>query len=46
MKNSQTWFIVKHIIGNRKIIASDQVRDDNSEIIELVKKLDTVISNF
>ena len=46
MKNSQTWFIVKHITGNRKIIASDQVEDDNSEIIELVKKLDTVISNF
>ncbi|MHC5770337.1 MAG: DDE transposase family protein [Nostoc sp.] len=34
MNNSQTWYIVKRSIGSCEIIPSDQVADDNLEIIE------------
>ncbi|MEH2212783.1 DDE transposase family protein [Nostoc sp.] len=34
MMDSQTWYIVKRSAGNCEIIASDQVGDDNLEIIE------------
>ncbi|MEH2254660.1 DDE transposase family protein [Nostoc sp.] len=34
MSNSQTWYIVKRSAGNCEIIPSDQVSDDNLEIIE------------
>jgi hypothetical protein len=34
MSNPPTWHIVKHRNGNCQIIPSDQVREDNSEIIE------------
>ncbi|MFN6485205.1 MULTISPECIES: DDE transposase family protein [unclassified Nostoc] len=34
MSNSQTWYIVKRSVGNCEIIPSDQVDDDNLEIIE------------
>ncbi|MEH2063087.1 MAG: DDE transposase family protein [Nostoc sp.] len=34
MNNSQTWYIVKRSGGNCEIIASDQVSEDNPEIIE------------
>ncbi|MBD2531181.1 transposase [Nostoc flagelliforme FACHB-838] len=34
MNESQTWYIVKRSVGNGEIIASDQVGDDNLEIIE------------
>jgi hypothetical protein len=34
MKESQTWYIVKRSGGNCEIIPSDQVGDDNLEIIE------------
>ncbi len=34
MKDSQTWHIVKRSDGNCEVIASDQVDDDNLEIIE------------
>ena len=34
MGNSQTWYIVKRSVGNCEIIASDQVGDDNLEIVE------------
>ncbi|MEH2124838.1 DDE transposase family protein [Nostoc sp.] len=34
MSNSQTWYIVKRSGGNCEIIPSDQVGDDNVEIIE------------
>jgi hypothetical protein len=30
----QTWYIVKHPTGNCEIIPTDQIRDDNPEIIE------------
>ncbi|MDZ8032370.1 MULTISPECIES: DDE transposase family protein [unclassified Nostoc] len=34
MSNSQTWYIVKRSAGNCEIISSDQLGDDNLEIIE------------
>ncbi|MEH1937527.1 MAG: DDE transposase family protein [Nostoc sp.] len=34
MNNSQTWYIVKHSVGNCEIVPSDLVGDDNLEIIE------------
>ncbi|MEH1812834.1 MAG: DDE transposase family protein [Nostoc sp.] len=34
MKESQTWYIVKRSAENCEIIPSDQVGDDNLEIIE------------
>jgi hypothetical protein len=34
MNDSQTWYIVKRAGGNCGIIASDQVGNDNVEIIE------------
>ncbi len=34
MNDSQTWYIVKRSVGNCEIIPSDQVGDDNLEIIE------------
>ncbi|MFW9258203.1 DDE transposase family protein [Nostoc sp. CALU 546] len=34
MNNLQTWYIVKRSGGNCEIIASDQIDDDNLEIIE------------
>ncbi|MBN3943877.1 MAG: DDE transposase family protein [Nostoc sp.] len=34
MNDSQTWYIVKGSAGNCEIIPSDQVSDDNLEIIE------------
>lgn len=34
MTNTQTWYIVKRSTGNCEIIPSEQLRDDNSEIIE------------
>jgi predicted transposase YbfD/YdcC len=34
MSNAQKWYIVKQNTGNCKIIPSDQVGEDNSEIIE------------
>ncbi len=34
MNDSQTWYIVKLSVGNCEIIPSDQVGDDNLEIIE------------
>jgi hypothetical protein len=34
MNKSQTWYIVKRCAGNCEIISSDQVSDDNLEIIE------------
>ena len=34
MNDSQVWYIVKHPAGNCEIFSSDQVKDDNSEIIE------------
>ncbi|MEH1819067.1 MAG: DDE transposase family protein [Nostoc sp.] len=34
MNKSQTWYIVKRSGGNCEIISSDQVADDNPEIIE------------
>ncbi|MEH2174559.1 DDE transposase family protein [Nostoc sp.] len=34
MSDSQTWYIVKRFAGNCEIIPSDQVGDDNLEIIE------------
>ena len=34
MNDSQTWYIVKRSGGNCEIIPSDQVGDDNLEIIE------------
>ena len=34
MNDSQTWYIVKRSCGNCEIIPSDQVGDDNLEIIE------------
>jgi predicted transposase YbfD/YdcC len=34
MENAQTWYIVKQNAGNCKIVPSEQVEDDNAEIIE------------
>ncbi|MEH2060079.1 MAG: DDE transposase family protein [Nostoc sp.] len=34
MNNSQTWYIVKRSGGNCEVIPSDEVGDDNLEIIE------------
>ncbi|MEH1778679.1 MAG: DDE transposase family protein [Nostoc sp.] len=34
MNNSQTWYIVKRYGANCEIIPSDQVGNDNPEIIE------------
>ncbi len=34
MNDSQTWYIVKRSAGNCEIIPSDQVGDDNPEIVE------------
>jgi hypothetical protein len=34
MNNTQTWYIVKRSAVNCEIIPSDQVGDDNLEIIE------------
>ncbi len=34
MNETQTWYIVKSSAGNCEIVPSDQVGDDNSEIIE------------
>ncbi|MBD2439380.1 transposase [Nostoc sp. FACHB-110] len=34
MDSTQTWHIVKHNTGNCKIVPSEQVRDDDTEIIE------------
>ena len=34
MNQSQTWYIVKRFAENCEIIPSDQVNDDNLEIIE------------
>ncbi|MEH2153905.1 DDE transposase family protein [Nostoc sp.] len=34
MNESPTWYIVKRSAGNCEIIPSDQVDDDNVEIIE------------
>ncbi|WP_445629926.1 DDE transposase family protein [Nostoc sp. DSM 114167] len=34
MSDSQTWYIVKRSAGNCEIIPSDQVGNDNLEIIE------------
>ncbi|MEH2270353.1 MAG: DDE transposase family protein [Nostoc sp.] len=34
MNESQTWYIVKRSVGNCEIIPSEQVGDDNLEIIE------------
>ncbi|MBD2499093.1 transposase [Anabaena azotica] len=34
MSNTQTWYIVKHNLGNCEIIPSEQVGESNSEIIE------------
>ncbi|MBW4645998.1 MAG: DDE transposase family protein [Goleter apudmare HA4340-LM2] len=34
MNNTQTWHIVKHNTGSCEIVPSEEVRDDNTEIIE------------
>ncbi len=34
MDNTQTWHIVKRNAGNCEIVPSEQVRDDDTEIIE------------
>ncbi|MEH1839564.1 MAG: DDE transposase family protein [Nostoc sp.] len=34
MNYPQTWYIVKHSVGNCKIVPSDKVSDDNLEIVE------------
>lgn len=34
MSNTQTWYIVKHHIGNCDIIPSEQVEEGNPDIIE------------
>ncbi|BDI15317.1 hypothetical protein ANSO36C_11190 [Nostoc cf. commune SO-36] len=34
MSDSQTWYIVKRSAGNCEILASDQVGDNNLEIVE------------
>ncbi|MHC5743872.1 MAG: DDE transposase family protein [Nostoc sp.] len=34
MNDSQTWYIVKSSVGSCEIIPSDQVGNDNLEIIE------------
>ena len=34
MNDSQTWYIVKRSAGNCEIIPSNQIGDDNLEIIE------------
>jgi predicted transposase YbfD/YdcC len=34
MNKTQTWYIVKRSAGNCEIIPSDQISDDNLEIIE------------
>jgi len=33
-EDSQTWYIVKRITENCEIVPSEEVEDDNSEIIE------------
>ncbi|MBE9036512.1 transposase [aff. Roholtiella sp. LEGE 12411] len=33
-ENPQTWYIVKRPTGNCEIVPSDQIEDDNPEIIE------------
>jgi hypothetical protein len=34
MDNTQNWYIVKRSAGNCEIVSSDQVEEDNPEIIE------------
>ncbi|MEH2049132.1 DDE transposase family protein [Nostoc sp.] len=34
MNNPQNWYIIKRSGGNCEIISSDQVADDNLEIVE------------
>jgi hypothetical protein len=34
MQNTQTWLIVKQNNGNCQIVASNQVPEDNTEIVE------------
>ncbi|WP_392533389.1 DDE transposase family protein [Nostoc sp. C117] len=34
MENTQSWYIVKRSAGNCEIVSSDQVQENNPEIIE------------
>lgn len=34
MNDTQTWYIVKHSVGNCKIVPSNKAEDANLEIIE------------
>ncbi|MDZ8110584.1 MAG: DDE transposase family protein [Nostoc sp. DedQUE12a] len=34
MENTQEWYIVKRSAGNCEIVSSDQIQEDDAEIIE------------